>query len=320
MSRLSFASFVTAAGLAAANFVGAASAADTIKIIVPFAAGGPADMLARVIGQELQAPLDANIIVENRGGAGGALGMDATARSAPDGKTLLLGTMGSHVLTSVLQPSANYDPLKSFEPIALVGMVSSVLVVNQQVPAKTLGELIALAKGGRKLSYGSAGGGSTMNIAGEQLNAGAQISVTNVPYRGAGPAINDLLGGHVDMVIADPPVVFPLVANKSVRALAVFGGERSPLMPDVPTTKDLGFPDMVMDNWYGIVAPAGLAPEVSAKLEKEILAVLQRPAIKERLAAGGLVGATGRAGFKARLDRDFAYWGPRIKKLGITAQ
>jgi tripartite-type tricarboxylate transporter receptor subunit TctC len=122
------------------------------------------------------------------------------------------------------------------------------------------------------------------------------------------------------MIIADPPVVYPLVSNNSVRALAVFGEQRSPLMPDVPTTKELGFADMLMDNWYGVVAPAGLPPDVSARLEKELLAVFQLPNIKERLAAGGLVGATGRQGFKARIDRDFAYWGPRLKKLGITMQ
>lgn len=313
--------YAAAAAIACSALLTAPSrATDAIKILVPFAAGGPADMLARVIGQELQQSLGTSVVVENRGGAGGVLAMEVLARSAPDGKTILLGTAGSHVLSSILQPSHAYDPLKSFEPIALVGTVSSVLVVNNQVPANSLPELITLAKSGRKLSYGSAGGGSTMNIAGEQLNIGAHISVTNVPYRGAGPAINDLLGGHVDMIIADPPVIYPLVAGKSARALAVFGAERSPLLRDVPTTKELGFPDMVMDNWYGVIAPAGLPPEVSASLEKAILAALQIPRVKERLAAGGLVGTTGRQGFRARLDRDFAYWRPQIKKLGITLQ
>jgi tripartite-type tricarboxylate transporter receptor subunit TctC len=159
-----------------------------------------------------------------------------------------------------------------------------------------------------------------MNIAGEQLNIGAGISVTNVPYRGAGPAINDLLGGHVDIIIADPPVIYPLVAGKSARALAAFGEARSPLLPDVPTTKELGFPDMLMDNWYGILAPAGLPADVAATLEKDILAALANPVAKERLAAGGLIGTTGREGFRSRLARDFAYWGPQLKKLGITLQ
>ena len=311
---------VLALAAAILAFAAPARAADTIKIVVAFAAGGPADLLARVVAQELQQATGANVVVENRGGAGGALAMEAVARAPADGRTLLVGTVGSTVLTPILQPNPNDDPLKSFEPIVLIGEVSSVLVVNNQVPANSLAELIALAKGGRKLAYGSAGGGSTMNIAGEQLNIGAGIAVTNVPYRGAGPAINDLLGGHVDMIIADPPVIYPLVAGKSARALAVFGPQRSPLLPDVPTTKELGFPDMLMENWYGVLAPTGLPGAVSATIEKDILAALRLPHVKERLAAGGLVGTTGRAGFRARLDRDFAYWGPQLKKLGITLQ
>ena len=173
-----------------------------------------------------------------------------------------------------------------------------------------------MAKQGRKLSYGSAGPGTTMNIAGELLGAQAGIAVAHVPYRGAGPAINDLLGGHVDIVIADFPVLLPLISSKSVRALALFGAERSSLLPDVPTTAELGFPQMVMENWYGVFAPIGLAPDEHATLERAILAALRSPAVVERLEAGGLHGMLGSAAFKTRLTSDIAYWGPAIKPNG----
>jgi tripartite-type tricarboxylate transporter receptor subunit TctC len=239
------------------------------------------------------------------------------ARAAPDGKTLLLGSLGSHVISAALRPQLSYDPRRSFDPLVLIGSVPSVLVVGPQLEAASLGELIALAKQGRKLSYGSAGPGTTMNIAGELLGAQAGITVAHIPYRGAGPAINDLLGGHVDIVIADFPVLLPLISNKSVRALALFGAERSALLPDVPTTAELGFPQMVMENWYGLFAPFGLAPDEHATLERAILAALRSPAVVERLQAGGLHGMLGSAAFKTRLASDIAYWGPALKQMGI---
>jgi len=159
-----------------------------------------------------------------------------------------------------------------------------------------------------------------MNIAGELLGAQAGIAVAHVPYRGAGPAINDLLGGHVDIVIADFPVLLPLISSKSVRALALFGAERSSLLPDVPTTAELGFPQMVMENWYGVFAPFGLAADEHATLERAILAALRAPAVVERLEAGGLHGMLGSAAFKTRLASDIAYWGPAIKQMGIKGE
>jgi len=159
-----------------------------------------------------------------------------------------------------------------------------------------------------------------MNIAGELMNASAGIRTTHVPYRGAGPALNDLLGGHLDIVIADTPVLLPLVETRAVRALALFAPGRSPLLPDVATTAELGYPDMVMENWYGVLAPAGLAPQMRASLETAILEVLAIPAVRERLNAGGLQGTKDGDGFKARLAADTAYWGPAVKQLGISAE
>jgi tripartite-type tricarboxylate transporter receptor subunit TctC len=303
----------------AAAFVRPA-AAETVRLVTPFAAGGPADLLARLLAQELPARLNADVIVDNRGGAGGVLGTEAVARAPADGKTLLLGSLGSHVVSAALRPQLAYDPLASFDPLVLIGSVPSVLVVRPQLGVASLAELIAKSRQGRNLSYGSAGPGTTMNIAGELLAGEAGIALAHVPYRGAGPAINDLLGGHVDIVIADFPVLLPLISNKSVRALALFGAERSSLLPDVPTTAELGFPQMVMENWYGTFAPTGLAADTHVTLEAAILAALKTPMVAERLLTGGLHGTLDSKAFKARLARDIAYWGPAIKKMGIKGE
>ncbi|MGC2135907.1 MAG: tripartite tricarboxylate transporter substrate binding protein, partial [Xanthobacteraceae bacterium] len=191
--------------------------AETIKIVVPFAAGGPVDQLARILANGLGPKLDANVIVDDRGGAGGAIASEYVAHAAPDGKTILLASLGSQVLSPILKPPASYDPVKSFEPVMLVGVVPSLLVVNKDLGIASLPQLINKAKV-QKLTYGSAGPGTTMNIAVEMLNAAAGVKITHVPYRGAAPAINDLLGGHVDMLNADLPVLLPLVKAGSVKA------------------------------------------------------------------------------------------------------
>lgn len=305
---------------AASLWGGAAHAQTVIKMVVPFAAGGPVDQLGRVLAQELRSRLGAEVVIENRGGAGGALGSEAVARAAPDGNTMLLASLGSHVISPTLKPPAGYDAVKSFAPIVLVGSVPSLLVVSPKLQVATLPELIARAKQGQAMSYASAGPGTTMNIAGEMLNASAGLKVTHVPYRGAGPAINDLLGGHVDMLNADFPVLLPLVTNKSVKALALYGKERSPLLSEVPTTAELGFPDMLMENWYGVFLPAGASPEVQAKLERAVLDVLASPAVKERLAASGVRGSKDSAAFRAQLADEFTTWQAAIKRLGITGE
>jgi len=299
-------------------FVGPA-AADTVKIVVPFAAGGPVDQLARILASELGPKLDATVIVENRGGAGGALGSEMVARAAPDGNTVLLASLGSQVLSPILKPPTSYDPIKGFEPVMLVGLVPSLLVVSSKLDVPTLKELIAKAKQ-EKLVYGSAGPGTTMNIAVEMFNSAAGIKITHVPYRGAAPAINDLLGGHVATLNADLPVLLPLVQAGSVRPLALFATERSPLLPDLPTTAELGLPNVVMENWYGVFLPAGTPAPVRDKLEKALFAVVETPSIKERFAANGMHGTLGSKAFASRLTKEFADWPETIKKLGITAE
>ena len=296
-----------------------ATAADQIRLVVPFAAGGPVDLVARTIASALPARLNADVIVENRGGAGGIIGTEVVAKAPPDGRTLLQGSLGSHVLSAALHAQLGYDPIKSFTPIVFVGLVPSVLVVNGQSGIATFAELLVAAKR-RTLGYGSAGPGSSTHIAGAIFTAMAGIRTTHIPYRGAGPALKDLLGGHLDFIVGDTPALLPQIESRSVHPLALFATARSPLLPNLPTTAELGYPGMVMENWYGILAPAGLPPALRTTLETAILDVLASPAIKERLAAGGLQGTRDGEGLRERLASDVALWGPELKRLGITAE
>ena len=231
----------------------------------------------------------------------------------------MLASLGSQVLSPLLKPPTTYNPIKAFAPVMLVGSVPSLLVTNPKLDVSTLNDLIARAKRD-KLVYGSAGPGTTMNIAIEMFNFAAGIKIAHVPYRGAAPAINDLLGGHVDVLNADLPVLLPLVKAGSVKALALFATERSPLLPDLPTTAEMGLPSVVMENWYGVFLPAGAPPETREKLEKALISVVEMPSIKERFLANGMHGTLGSKAFEVRLTKEFAYWPDMIKKLGITAE
>jgi tripartite-type tricarboxylate transporter receptor subunit TctC len=308
------------AGLALLLGLSAAFAADTIKIVVPFAAGGPVDMLARLIASDMQTRLNTEMVIENRGGAGGVLATELVARAQPDGRTLLFASSGSHVISAALRAGhISYDPVKSFAPVGFAGAVPMLVIVNPDYPAKTLAELIAKAKA-EKLSYGSAGAGSTMHIIGEMINSEARIKTTHVPYKGVAPALNDLLGGHIQFLSADLPVLEPLVKSGKVRALALFATERSPLLPDLPTSKELGYPGMQMGNWYGMLAPAGTPADMQARLDKAMAEAIKSPLVSQRLAAGGVRGALDAKGFGERLAKDVAYWGPELKKLGINGE
>jgi len=291
-----------------------------IKIVVPYAPGGSADLMARLLGPGLQQRLGEHIIIENRGGAGGALGNEIVARAAPDGKTILVANLGSHVIAPLTRPPVGYEQAKAFEPIVLMGAMPAMMAIRPEIPANTFAELVAWAKAGNKLTFGSAGSATTMHISGELFNAGTGAKATHVPYRGVAPAMNDLLGGHLDMIIADIQAPLPHVRSGKMRALALFAAERSPLAPEVPSTKELGYPDMRMENWYGVLAPAGTPPDLLAKYEQAALEIVTTSPVKEKLAEANVLGVKDRAGFKAQLDRDFVYWATQIKTLGITAE
>ena len=301
------------------SLLAAPALGDIVKIVVPFAAGGPVDQLARILSNDLGAKLGADVIVDDRGGAGGAIGAEFVARATPDGNTMLLCSLGSCVLSPILKPPAAYDPVKSFVPVMLVGEVPTLLVANNDLGVTTLKDLLAKARQ-QKLSYGSAGPGTTMNISIEMLDAAAGVKITHVPYRGAGPAISDLLGGHVDMLNADLPILLPLVKAGSVKPIALFAAERSPLLPDLPTTREFGLANVEIEDWYGIMLPAGTPPAARERLEQALFAVIALPSIKQRFAENGMHGTLGHEAFAARLAHEFAAWPATIQKLGVTGE
>jgi len=297
-----------------------AHAADPIKMVVPFAAGGPVDALARIVAAELAPRLQTDVVVENRGGAGGLLAVDQVMRSAPDGRTILFASVGAFVITNALKPQPGYDQLKSFAPLARIGAAPTLFIVKGDSPIKTLPDLIARAKAGTKMSYGSAGPGTTMHIAAEQLNASAGTRITHVPYRGIAPALNDIVGGHIDFLNGDITVLYPQVKGGALRALAVAGTERSALLPDVPTAQELGYKDVYMENWYGALVPAATPPETIAKLEAAIMDAVKNPEVWAKISANGVYGPQDAKAFRAQIERDIPYWNAEIKKLGITAE
>jgi tripartite-type tricarboxylate transporter receptor subunit TctC len=306
--------------LAASLFALPAKAADPIKIVVPFAAGGPVDALARILAQELSPRLASDVVVENRGGAGGLLAVDQVARAPADGRTVLFASVGAFVITNALKPQPGYDQLKAFAPVARIGAAPTLFIVKADSPIKTLGDLVAKAKTNPDMTYGSAGNGTTMHIASEQLNFAAKTNITHVPYRGAAPALTDVLGGHVDFLNADITVLYPMVKQGLIRALAVCGTERSALLPDVPTAQELGFKDVFMENWYGILVPAATPPEAVAKLETAVMGAVKNPEVWAKISANGVYGPQDAKTFRAQIEKDIAYWPAEIKKLGITGE
>jgi tripartite-type tricarboxylate transporter receptor subunit TctC len=297
-----------------------AHAADPIKIVVPFAAGGPVDALARIVAQELTTRLASDVVVENRGGAGGLLAVEQVARAPADGRTILFASVGAFVITNALKPQQGYDQLKTFAPVARIGAAPTLFIVKADSPFKTLGDLVAKAKTDTDMSYGSAGNGTTMHIAAEQLNFSAQTKITHVPYRGAAPALNDILGGHINFLNADITVLYPMVKQGLIRALAVCGTQRSALLPDVPTAQELGFKEVYMENWYGMLVPAATPPDAVAKLESAVMEALKNPEVWAKISANGVYGPQDAKTFRAQIEKDVAYWPAEIKKLGITGE
>jgi tripartite-type tricarboxylate transporter receptor subunit TctC len=308
------------AAFAASLFAFSAQAAEPIKMVVPFAAGGPVDQLARIIAQDIGPKLNADVVVENRGGAGGVIAVDAVAHAPADGKTILFASVGAFVISSALKPQPGYDPIKSFVPVARIGAAPTLFIVKADSPFKTLPELIAKAKTDPNISYGSAGNGTTMHIAAEQLNHSAGTKITHVPYRGIAPALNDIMGKHIDFLNGDITVLYPLVQQGTIRALAVAGTQRSELLPDVPTAQELGYKDVYMENWYGALVPAATPPDVVAKIEAAIMEAVKKPEVWAKISANGVYGPQDAKAFKAQIEKDVSYWPAEIKKLGIQGE
>jgi tripartite-type tricarboxylate transporter receptor subunit TctC len=311
------------AACAAILFCGAAVAQDypvrPVKIIVPFPAGGSNDIIARIVAQKLAERSGQTFIVENRGGAGGNIGAEAVASAEADGYTLLLTAPPPLTINASLYKKLPFDPAKAFAPVALVASVPIVLVVNPSVAAKNVGELIALAKAKPgTLNFGSSGIGSTNHLAGELLKTMAGIDIVHVPYRGAAPAMNDLLAGQIPFMFDNMPAVLPQVQGKAINAIAVAGAKRADALPDVPTVAET-VPGFEASSWFGLVAPAKTQAPVLAKLSSELEIILKMPDVKKRLAElGAEPGTVFGPAFGQFMTDETTKWGKIIQASGAT--
>jgi tripartite-type tricarboxylate transporter receptor subunit TctC len=310
--------FVCALALAATHASAENYPSRSITIVIPFPAGGSADTLARLIGAKLSESLGQSVVVENKPGAGGNLGTDTVAKAAPDGYTLLLAP-SSIAIAPALYTKLPFDPIKDFAPVALLGSIPMVVVVNPSFPPKTILELIALAKSKPgEITYASAGNGSTNHLAVELFKIKTGIDMLHIPYRGNPLAIVDVIAGRVPVFFDFVLTGLPHVREGKVRALATTGAHRSAVLPDVPTVMEAGVPDFETSTWFGIYAPAGTKPAIVKKLNAEILAVLAMPDIRERLTALGVdIIAEGPQALAALTKSDLEKWGPIVQKAGV---
>ena len=289
-----------------------------IRVIVNFPPGGAADQIARLVAPTLAEALGQPVVVENRPGANGNIGAEAVAKSPPDGYTLLMSSGGAFSVNPHLYTKLPFDPLKDLEPIAAAARILVFLVVKPDLPAKSVNEFVALARANPgKLSYGSPGSGSSPHIATAMFARAAGIQVTHVPYKGAAPALTDLLGGQLDFMF-DPGIGLGQVRAGKLRLLAVGSPKRSPLFPDTPTVAESGIAGFDADSWFGFYAPAGLPPDVAARLNREINRALQTPAVRDRIAAiGGEPVAMSAAEFAEVQRKDRERFGAVIREAGI---
>lgn len=293
--------------------------AKPVRLVVPYAAGGSADIVARLIAEEWGRVLGGSLFIENKGGAGGNIGVDQVAKSAPDGYTLGLQTV-SLAINPALSAKMPYDTLKDLAPIGLVASSQHVLVVNNQLPARTVRELLALLKTQPgKYSYGSAGPGSTFHMSAELFKAEAGVSIVHIPYRGGGPALLDTISGQVAMSFPVLSAAQPHVQAGKLRALGVTGPKRSALMPEVPTLAEAGVPGYSFETWFIVFAPAGTPRPVIDKLNQALNQALATPALKERMVREGFDPLpTSPDQARARLEKEMPTWARLVKERGIT--
>jgi len=289
-----------------------------IRFIVPIAAGGGADLVARVIAERLSRNLGQQVVVENRAGGGTVIGAELVARSPADGYTWLLGTATSHAINASLVKKLPYDPVKDFAPIALVAVLPQIIVIHPALPAANLTDFIALAKKRPgEILFGSPGNGSNNQLGAEMLNIVAGIKTLHVPYKGAGPAITDLLAGHLQFMFTTIPPALPQVKAGRLRALAVAGAKRSALLPELPTTAEQGARGVEAASWNGILLPAGAPRDIITRLHAEISVVMKQPEVIERLAGAGVEAAMmSPEEFAAYIESETARYAKVVKSSG----
>lgn len=296
-----------------------------VKIVVPFAPGGTTDILARAMAPELSKAFGQTFVVENRAGAGGNLGADAVAKSAPDGYTLLMGTVGTHGINKALYPNLPYNPVKDFSPITLVAGVPNVMVMNadkaQKLGISSVADFIKYAKANPgKLNMASSGNGTSIHLAGELFKSMTGTYMLHFPYRGSGPALLDMLGGSMDVMYDNLPSSMPHIKSGKLKALAVTSAVRSSALPDAPTMEQAGglsLKGYEASSWFGLLAPAGTAPDIVNRLQQEVAKSLAKPDIKEKLLSQGAIpGGNTPAEFAKMIDAEIAKWAQVVKNSG----
>ena len=293
-----------------------------LRLIVPFPPGGSTDILSRALSQKLSENLAQPVVVDNRPGAGGSIGSEAAAKAVPDGYTLLMGQLGPLAVSPAIYRNLPYDPVKSFAPISLMAIVPSVLVVNTSLPFSSAAEVIAYAKANPgKLTYGSAGTGSTSHLTTEYFKLATGTDILHIPYKGVGPMLTDLISGQLAMGINGAPAVMPHVNSGRLRALAVSSLTRLPSLPNIPTLDESGVKGFEANGWYGIVAPAGTPREIVLRLNAEIRRIVATPELRARLdAEGAIPAADSPEAFAAFIASEIARWGAVLKRAGIEPQ
>jgi tripartite-type tricarboxylate transporter receptor subunit TctC len=293
-----------------------------VRLIVPFPAGGPADIIARLISRVMGERLGRPIVVESRSGAGGAIGVDAVAKARPDGHMLVLASSGAIVILPHLQPNLAYDPLRDLTPITQVLGVPQIVSVAPQLGVRSLGDLIAMARTRPgQLAFGSAGIGSSLHMAGELLKIRTGIDITHVPYRGAAPAVTDLIAGRIQILMADAPALIGQVRAGALPALAVTSAERLGILPDVPTAVEAGVPGMVSETWYGLLGPANTPPDRVAILLAAVTAALEDGETRRQLLdQGGRIVGSAPADFAAFIRQTHAVWGEVVRTTGVKLE
>ena len=290
-----------------------------VKLIVGFPAGGPADIFGRSLAQGMAAELGQPVIVENVAGVGGVLGVERAVKAAPDGYTLCINSASPLVIAPYSLSKLPYDVKKDFAFLTLVVRVPEVVAVHPALPVSDLRQLISYAKANPgKVNFGSAGSGSITHLAGELLKAEAKVDLVHVPYKGAAPAVNDLLGGQVQMGIFDVPVLLGHIRSGKLKALAITSGTRAPSLPDVATTTELGYPNVNSDNWYGLVAAAATPPEVQKRIHAAAVAALKSKAVEEQFAKVGGIASPGTPQDYARfIAAEQAKWSKIVQAIGF---
>lgn len=290
-----------------------------IKMVVTFAVGGGADFVGRAIGAKLSESLGQSVVVENRVGGGGLVGNDAIAKSAPDGYSFLLGAAGPLTVAPHLYKKVGYDTLKDLVPVALIASTPFVLVVHPSVPANTVAELTSLAKSSPdKFNYGSSGTGGAPHLAGELYTLTAGVKMVHAPYKGLAPAINDLIGGHIQVLFADVGLVLPHIKSGKLKALAVTSSERSELLPELPTVQEAGLKGYKAGSWYGILAPSGTPAAIVARINRDVQTALGQADFQKQLVNQGMVAApTTSEQFASLMHDDYDRWAKLIKDANI---